>query len=338
LASGNVPASFRGLPVYTSYPLDTDFNGAPISLLERDRMIGEWFYIKKDEKIAIFSAEHDKFITITYAQAAAKDVRPKSGAKALAGKPPILIFRPFQTWTMASCILLKAGSELGNTFHGHHDMQLQNDAIRKIMVGHYTFYSRAVVKNEKLVSVVEDVMANDYVAGEGVKFFDAASFKSRWADQEIGRKEMSESLIAFSVDMDDDATTTKDKIHELPDALDLLGDFPEAQEGSIAENTKMFEGVDVLEKELGLGSLRPMRNAEGNLFLKSMMPLNTVCFRGHTYRSVKDSNGDFGKFKLTQNGRGHWGQNIYPGVGAHRTGLSGDGFIQQNNGGWQADF
>ena len=27
LASGNVPASFRGLPVYTSYPIDTDFNG-----------------------------------------------------------------------------------------------------------------------------------------------------------------------------------------------------------------------------------------------------------------------------------------------------------------------
>ena len=27
LSSGNVPASFRGLPVYTSYPLDVDFNG-----------------------------------------------------------------------------------------------------------------------------------------------------------------------------------------------------------------------------------------------------------------------------------------------------------------------
>lgn len=145
LASGNVPASFRGLPVYTSYPLDTDFNGAPISLLERDRMCGEWFYICHDEEIAIFSAEHDKFMTITYEQAARADVRYKHDEKktgyqhdgvAEAGynknakdwgsfshiktaekaHPPILIFRPFQTWTMASCILLKAGSELGNTF------------------------------------------------------------------------------------------------------------------------------------------------------------------------------------------------------------------------------
>ena len=197
------------------------------------------------------------------------------------------------------------------------------------MVGHYTFYSRAVVKNEKLVSVVEDVMANDYVAGEGVRFFSQESFSKCWADQEIGRKEMSESLVAFSVDM------TEDEIHELPDALDLLGDFPEAQAESIAENTKMFRGVDELEGILGLSALRPMRNAEGNLFLKSMMPLNTVCFRGHTNRKKKSDR----KFRVTQNGRGHWGQNIYPGVAAHRTGLSGDGFIvQQASAGWQQDF
>merc|ERR1712224_783536 len=104
--------------------------------------------------------------------------------------------------------------------------------------------------------------------------------------------------IAFSVDM------SETEIAELPDAIDLLGDFPEAQAGSIAENTKMFKGVEVLEQKLGLSSLRPMRNAEGNLFLKSMMPLNTVCFRGHTYRK---KNGANATFKLTQNGRGHWG-------------------------------
>lgn len=177
-----------------------------------------------------------------------------------------------------------------------------------------------MVKNEKLVSVVEDVMANDYVSGEGIKFFESPKdFAERWDNQEIGRKEMSQSLIAFSVDMN------AKEIHALPDALDLLGDFPEAQQSSIAESTQMFKGVEELEKVLGLSALRPMRNAEGNLFLKSMMPINTVCFRGHTYRRT----GSQGDWKLTQNGRGHWGANIYPGCAAHRTGLSGDGFIQQ---------
>ena len=60
-----------------------------------------------------------------------------------------------------------------------------------------------------MYTVVEDVMANDYVAGEGVNFFSKASFESRWNDQEIGRKEMSESLIAFSLgrEVRDRATT-----------------------------------------------------------------------------------------------------------------------------------
>jgi len=174
-----------------------------------------------------------------------------------------------------------------------------------------------------MYTVVEDVMANDYVSGEGVNFFSAETFSSRWNDQEIGRKEMSESLIAFSVDME------VKEIHQLPDAIDLLGDFPEAQSGTIAEHTKMFRGVEDLESLLGLSSLRPMRNAEGALFLKSMMPLNTVCFRGHTARRKGKAKAIGGgmeqdpaaKFRVTQNGRGHWGQNIYPGVAAHRTGL-----------------
>ena len=92
----------------------------------------------------------------------------------------------------------------------------------------------------------------------------------------------------------------------------------------------MFDGVNKLESELKLSKLRPMRNSEGNLFLKSMvsnifyltktrlalsfltfpahpppqMPLNTVMFRGHTLRRDATSKGDF---KVTQNGRGHWG-------------------------------
>ena len=163
LASGKVPSSFRGLPVYTSYPLDVDFNGRPISLLDRDRQIGEWTYITPDDDaIWIYSADVDRFVKITYKEAYDKALnrttfrgtsstststsssstqtkgtgRSKKQATSETTRdekgPSILIFRPFQTWTMSSAILCRAGSELGNTWHGHHDMQLQNDAIRKI--------------------------------------------------------------------------------------------------------------------------------------------------------------------------------------------------------------
>ena len=318
LASGKVPNSFRGLPVFTSYPLDTDFNGAPISLLERDRMIGEWFVLPAGEDaIHIFSADADRFVKLTREDisGAAMNLEGEDGAN-----QDILVFRPFATWRMASALLLKSGSELGNTFHGHHDMQLQNDAVRKIMLGHYTFYSRAVVKNPKLVSVVEDVFCQDYVAGEGHLFFDKDTFSEAWMDQSIGTKRCRQSLMAWAV--------PKGTAKNLPDAIDLMGDFPLAASNELSTQTKAFEGVQVLERQLGLGALRPLRQAEGNLFMRASTPLNTVMFRGmqYTQKAVAGS-AEASKPRITQLGTGHWGKNVYAGCAAHRSGMGGDGFL-----------
>ena len=135
------------------------------------------------------------------------------------------------------------------------------------MVGHYTFYSRAVVKNPKLLSVVEDVFCNDYVSGEGHEFFSADEFETHWSQQDIGTKRCRKSLIAWAVP----AGTAKG----LPDAIDLMGDFPSAQSNVLAEGTRTFDGVQRLEAALQLGALRPLRQSEGNLFLRASTPLNT---------------------------------------------------------------
>ncbi len=77
-------------------------------------MIGEWFYVSPGGRIAIFSAEHDNFFTMSYDDVKAHDVRLKpdgsSSAEGVISKTatndatqtvekasPILIFRPFQT-------------------------------------------------------------------------------------------------------------------------------------------------------------------------------------------------------------------------------------------------
>jgi hypothetical protein len=364
LASGKVPSSFRGLPVYTSYPLDVDFNGRPISLLDRDRQIGEWTYITpEDEAIWIYSADVDRFVKITYEEAEKAALnrlafqptttpadavslgtsKPASGkgktkkpatttqgtsTGSSGSKPSILIFRPFQTWTMSSAILCRAGSELGNTWHGHHDMQLQNDAIRKIskcpkkfflplsrffpcltvfiffifsVVGHYTFYSRAIVKQPKMVSVVEDVFTQGYVSGEGHQFFSKSQFEDSWREQDIGTKACKHSLIAWCVN------AGKKEIDNYPDALDLLGSFPDRQQEGVVSGQDLFEGQQGLETTLGLSSLRPLRQEEGNLFLRSHTPLNTVCFRAKRYAQPVGQNA---KTRLTHHGTGHWGRNV----------------------------
>lgn len=69
----------------------------------------------------------------------------------------------------ASCaILCRAGKDLGATMTGHHDFQLADDIIHKVHIGHYTFYSCAVVKNDKLFIKARGVFARQYLGGEGV--------------------------------------------------------------------------------------------------------------------------------------------------------------------------
>jgi len=70
----------------------------------------------------------------------------------------------------ASCaILCRAGKDLGATMTGHHDFQLADDIIHKVHIGHYTFYSCAVVKNDKLFIKARGVFARKYLGGEGVQ-------------------------------------------------------------------------------------------------------------------------------------------------------------------------
>lgn len=118
-------------------------------------MCGEWFHLPAGEaSIHIFSADADRFIKLPAAtiQAAAlnsngdgtfKTGAPGSTEDKGAADVDILVFRPFQTWTMASALLCKAGNELGSTFHGHHDMQLQNDAVRSKFFLLFVFLSLA---------------------------------------------------------------------------------------------------------------------------------------------------------------------------------------------------
>lgn len=68
----------------------------------------------------------------------------------------------------SSAILCRAGSELGNTMHGHHDFQLSDDVLHKVHIGHYTFYSKAIIRNPKFMIRAPGVFVRGYVSGENI--------------------------------------------------------------------------------------------------------------------------------------------------------------------------
>merc|ERR1719453_940912 len=100
---------------------------------------------------------------------------------------------------MNSAILAKGGRELGSTFHGHHDMVLQSDAVRKIYMGNYSFYSKSVVKRPKNFALVEDVFCSGYVAGEGTVHYTATTYEQDVSSDDIGTPRQRGSIIIWPI-------------------------------------------------------------------------------------------------------------------------------------------
>ena len=79
----------------------------------------------------------------------------------------ILCVRPFREYTMGTGMLLKKGSELGNTFRGWADFQLTDNIIAKTHIGHFTFWHASIVTNPKCLFLAEDIFCTNYLRGEG---------------------------------------------------------------------------------------------------------------------------------------------------------------------------
>jgi hypothetical protein len=227
----------------------------------------------------------------------------------------VIVFRPFQTYRMSSAILAAGGEDLGSTFHGHHDFQLSDDIIRKVHVGHYTHYSKSVVKQPKRFSLAENVFAQGYVSGEGVEFFSEDDL----ADQaeHIGHPDLQKSLISWKVS----PGSADDLI-----ACDMRGEFQGVLEDYNKTGDQHFEGASLLKAVLqrcGIeGSSEPR-----DRYLEPGYGHNLICFRGLQYDLVKEKREETnewrstGKFVCTSLGHGHWKGLTYSGCMGVREGV-----------------
>jgi hypothetical protein len=210
----------------------------------------------------------------------------------------ILLFRPFQTYTMHSAIMAQGGSDLGSVFHGHHDFQLSDNVATKTHFGNYTFYSKAVVKQPKNYTIIQDCFAQGYISGEGHTFFEpnykdtgggVADHSLQAAIQEgtLGSSECRRSLIAWRI--------PKGEGEKLADALDITGRFAAPYRDYEAGSQEHFPGAFVLSSLERIDELD--QNRLDDEYLHQVQHINTICFRGAQY-----TNGIF-----TNTGRGHWG-------------------------------
>jgi len=226
------------------------------------------------------------------------DIYVASGGIILPHK--MLIFRPRQTYRMGTAILLKGGEELGQTLHGHHDFQLTDDVIHKTHIGHYTFYSKSVVREPKNMYIAEDVYCAGYNGGENTKFIPIEQLEEEFSKTV---DHTSRSLIAIPIALDD-AT---------PACMSLTGNFDRQQLAMRDDGEGRYTTCTVLagyvEQYMGTRQTALQHDPDDTV--------NGICFQGatHTRRSKRDA------FSETQHNTGHWGPSVYNGCAGVRQGM-----------------
>lgn len=285
----------------------------------------------KASSIAIYSADSDNFEIIKASDYVEADGQAPNGVKIKGDKIVdgrndttagdvtdldkngteelgILLMRPNQTYNMASAILAKGGQETGSTFHGHHDFMLSDDIVRKVHVGHYTFYSKSVVKRPKNYVIVEDVFAQGYVGGEGTLPHTPATFSNMVRQGRTGHEK--ESLIAV-------LCTKKPNDH----VIDITGRFaPSVYEQFRGDNLdtaeQHYQGSRKVYQDFDMKSVDLYKVQATDEYLSRVKRINTVCFRGMemTYDNTAQ------KYVPSQLNTGHWGPDVYPGVKKVRMG------------------
>ena len=316
--------TFRGSKVFETRPFDIDFIGEPRDLLVRERQVGEYFVFPTQDQVGtgnsrdifIYSMDTDNFERMPFEDCEAK---AKENAKACSGVDTngagtVLLLRPFQTYNMASAILMKGGLDTGFTAHGHHDFMLTDDVIHKVHIGHYTFYHKSVVKQPKNIILAEDIFAQSYVSGEGTNVFEGHGGGRDPADHsfatELSQDTFTRDIIPIWIPARD-ATPIKNP-------LDITGfyshDTLNTSNTTLRNTDEHYPNAAAYSTALGFDRLQNYGSQDD--FLAPVRHLNTICFQGHQM-SYDDKKKGF--TKLTMN-TGHWGPNVYPGCRSVRNG------------------
>lgn len=317
--------TFRGSKVFETRPFDIDFIGEPRDLLVRERQIGSYFVFPEADgnnsrDIYIYSMDDDAFVRMDFelclaeALANARDAGVLDAARDQGldtNGGTVLLLRPFETYNMASGILMKGGLSTGFTAHGHHDFMLTDDVIHKVHIGHYTFYHKSIVKSPKNLIIAEDIFSHSYVQGEGTSVYDGGNGGDGKVtfQEEVSQDSFSRDLIPVWIPSG----------AKLKNPLDITGLYNsqtlDVNNSTLDNSQEHFPFAGMYSQFLGFDALQTYGDADQR-FLSPMRSLNTVCFQGHQLSYDSETK----KFsKITVN-TGMWGPNVYPGCRAVRNG------------------
>lgn len=225
-----------------------------------------------------------------------------------------LLCRPFQRYDMCSAILCRAGARLGQTFIGHSDFQLADNVINKTHVGHYTFYCKSIVHDEKEYTIAEDVFASGYKGGENTRFYKQ---RDELLD-DVHAESFRSSIICMLVPY----RTNAPRGPRIQNPIDITGKlhptlYQDTDIPSAEVEDAMYPGARFYAEYLELKKLSSYASDATEHFLSPFRYINTVCFQGHQFMYNHAGQAFTDRILNT----GHWGPNgVYAGCKGVRCG------------------
>jgi hypothetical protein len=224
----------------------------------------------------------------------------------------VLLVRPYMTYSMSSAILMKGGYDTGACYVGHSDFQLGDDVASKVHYGNFTYYSKSIVHEPKNVIVMENVMVNRYLYGNGTEFWNEDENVSDLHADMPGVK--AKGLISMIVPAHSSIVTSN--------PISLTGSFAR---DNVPNSFRHYIGAEWYSAKWRFKDSTDVDDNELIKYDQTHREANSVCFRGHQF-SYSQVTGGF--TNITRNS-GHFGEDVYPGCGRVRSG-AGKIFEKQN--------
>ena len=221
----------------------------------------------------------------------------------------IVLARPFIEHSMLSAVVTVAGADTGSTLYGPADMQLSSNTQTKVIEGHFTCHTKALVSKPENVFVQRDIMSGGYLGGRSTMFFADgnpsaqnikealnARFEANYEEEMPSRARMP-SMLAYLV-------PTSDGFVDNDGAFDLRGGsgFP-GGEGLLKGYNDLFGEAYTTGQDMSF--------MQTKAFLCGGTNNNSLCIMGpHRRIGVNAASAEFDELVP---GQGHWGADALPG-------------------------
>ena len=215
------------------------------------------------------------------------------------------LFRTHCQYRTRYGIKVASDGQAGYMVHGHGDMQIQHDAVRKVGLLHYTTYLSPVIYNPKNVYPVENLFCTGYLGGMGVSFWSVKEYLSKGGN----RKKKSIVCTMLPPHMEEDLETK----------VDIRGQWFTEYKMKLVEHERFVKVCypGAARTAAVMGWHDPIRGGKGiDQAMRTRTAMNYVCFQGVQWCWNSKTN-DWGNVTIEQ---GHFGPKVYPGCGKVRNG------------------